>query len=110
MELSMSEGAGPSKNEVLDLLGGRPGWRLEPSTTPGTMPMWCFVFNGKIEFSLTADGGSIRLYVMDTDREIVFKDADGLMAWLRTNRVEAVQEPTSRAPRKSRFRKLTEWS
>ena len=71
------------------------------------------MFNGKIEFSVTADAGSIRLYVMDTDQEIVFDDADGLMAWLRTNRAEAAREPeppAAGAPRKSRFRRLTEWS
>ena len=96
-------------NEVLDLLGGRPGWRLEPRSTPGATPLWCFVANGKIEFSVTADPGAIHLYVMDTDREIVFADADGLMAWLRTNRAEAAQEPAPRVSAKSRFRKLTEW-
>ncbi len=105
----MSDGGNPSTNEILDLLGGRPGWRLEPRSTPGATPLWCFVFNGKIEFSVTADADSIHLYVMETDQEIVFKGADELMTWLRTNRVEAVQEPSARAPRKSRFRKLTEW-
>jgi hypothetical protein len=105
----MSDGGSPSTNEI-HLLGGRPGWRLEPRSTPGATPLWCFVFNGKIEFSVTVDADSIHLYVMETDREIVFDDADDLMAWLRTNRVEAVQEPSAGAPRKSRFRKLTEWS
>jgi hypothetical protein len=106
----MSEGGVPSRNEIHELLGGRPGWRLEPRSTPGATPLWCFVFNGRIEFSVTVDGGSIRLYVMETDRELTFDDADGLMAWLRSNRIEAAQEPAPRGPRKSRFRKLTEWS
>jgi hypothetical protein len=101
---------GPSTNDILDLLGGRPGWRLEPRSTPGTTPLWCFVVNGKIEFSVTADSESVRLYVMDTDREIVFDDGAGLMAWLRTNRAEAVQEPVQRGTRKSRFRRITDWS
>lgn len=96
-------------DQVLDLLGGRPGWRLEPRSTPGASALWCFVFNGKIEFSVTADGGTIRLYVMDTDQEIEFADADELMAWLRTNRVEATQEPAARVSTKSRLRKFTEW-
>jgi hypothetical protein len=106
----MSDGGIPSKKQVLEMLEGRPGWRLEPSSTPGLPPVWCFVFNGKIEFSVTADAGSIRLYVMDTDQELAFGNADELMAWLRSNRVEAAQEPAARTPRKSRFRKLTEWS
>jgi hypothetical protein len=106
----MNDQGGPSTNELVDLLVGRPGWRLEPRSTPGATPLWCFVFRGKIEFSVTVEGGSIRLYLMDTDQEIVFSDADGLTAWLRTNRAEALQEPAARPSRKSRFRKLTEWN
>ena len=107
----MNDQAGPSTNELVDLLVGRPGWRLEPRSTPGATPLWCFVFGGKIEFSVTAEGGSIHLYVMETDEEIVFKDADELTTWLRAHRAEALQEPTARSPAgKSRFRKLFEWS
>ncbi len=106
----MSDRASQSGSELVDLIGGRPGWRLEPRSTPGATPVWCFVLGGKIEFSVTADAGSIHLYVMETDQEIEFEDADGLMAWLRTNRAEAVQEPASRLPSgKSRLRKLFEW-
>jgi hypothetical protein len=48
---------------------------------------------------------------METDEEIVFKDADELTTWLRTHRAEALQEPASRPPSgKSRFRKLFEWN
>jgi hypothetical protein len=96
-------------DEILDLLGGRPGWRLEPRSTPGSTPLWAFVYNGKIEYSVTADRDSIRLYVMETDQEIVFDDEDGLMSWLRSNRAEAAQESTAGKPRKSIFRKITEW-
>jgi hypothetical protein len=106
----MTPGGRPSTNDILELLGGRPGWRLEPRSTPGTTPLWCFVFNGKIEFSVTAAPDSVRLYVMDTDQEIVFDDGEGLMQWLRNNRVEAVQEPVQPGTRKARFRKFTSWS
>jgi hypothetical protein len=106
----MNERVSQSKNEVVDLLGGRPGWRREPRSTPGATPLWCFVAAGKIEYSVTADGTSIRLYVMETDQEIVFKDAAALTAWLQTNRPEALQEPASRRSGTSRLRKLFEWS
>jgi hypothetical protein len=106
----MTGRVGPEKSELVDLLGGRPGWRLEPRSTPGATPLWCFVFGGKIEFSVTADSDSISLYLMETDQEIAFKDADGLSAWLRSNRAEALREPETRGTRKSRFRKFTEWS
>ena len=39
----------------------------------GAAPLWCFVFNGKIEYSVTVDRGTIHLYVMDTDQEIVLR-------------------------------------
>ena len=65
---------------------------------------------GKVEYSVTADNDSIRLYVMESDEEIVFKDADELTTWLRTHRPEALREQASPSPRKSRFRKLFEWS
>jgi hypothetical protein len=96
-------------NEILDLLGGRPGWRLEPRSTPGSTPLWAFVYNGKIEYSVTVDGGTIRLYVMETDQEIIFDNADGLMSWLRSNRPEAAQESEAGKPRKSIFRRVTQW-
>jgi len=106
----MNDPTGSLHDEFVELLGGRPGWRLEPSSTPGAPPLWCFVFDGKIEFSVTVDGGSVHLYVMDTDREIEFKDSDEFMTWLRTHRREAVQEPAPRPTGGSRFRKFFEWS
>jgi hypothetical protein len=96
-------------SEIVEMLGGRPGWRREPRSTPGSTPLWAFVYNGKIEYSVTADAGTIRLYVMETDQEISFDSADGLMSWLRSNRPEAAQESEAGKPRKSIFRRVTEW-
>ena len=111
-ELRMSPGRnrGLSAKEFEQLLGGRPGWRLEPRSTPGAGPLWCFVFNGKIEYSVEVQGTTIHLYVMDTDREIVFPDGDSLMTWLRANRAEAAQEPVAAPTWKSRRRRFTQWS
>jgi len=106
----MSDPIGRSGNEVVDLLGGRPGWRLEPRSTPGATPLWCFVIGGKVEYSVTADSDSIRLYVMESDEEIVFKEADELTTWLRTHRPEALREHASPVPRKSRVAKPFEWT
>jgi len=109
VERKMSGRLGPSRIELVDLLGGRPGWRLEPRSTPGAAPVWCFVFGGKIEFSVTSDGNSIQLYVMETDEELLFKDHEELTAWLRTHRSEALRDPVSRQARRTRFRKFFEW-
>jgi hypothetical protein len=109
VEPSMDSGAEPSTNDIVDLLVGRPGWRLEPRSTPGTTPQWCFVSNGKIEYSVTVTDGSLLLYVMETDQEIIFKSADGLLAWLRANRSEAALPPEAPRTKTSRLRKITQW-
>lgn len=110
VELNMSDGAGSARKALADLFSGRPGWRLEPRSTPGATPLWCFVVGGKIEFSLTAERDSIHLYVMDTDQDVVFKDSGELTEWLRTHRAEAMQEPESRAQGKARRRRFFDWS
>jgi hypothetical protein len=109
VELSTQAGGGPSTNDIRDVFFGRPGWRLEPRSTPGLTPLWCFVVNGKIEFSVTVEEGTVRLYVMESDQVLVFDDAEGLMAWLRANRAEAFLEPEPPATKKSRLRKFTQW-
>ena len=81
--------------------------RAEVDTGLDTVVGLCY--NGKIEYSVTVDGGTFRLYVMETDQEIIFDDADGLMSWLRSNRAEAAQESEAGKPRKSIFRKVTQW-
>lgn len=98
-----------TRTELSDLFGRRPGWRLEPRTTPGASPLWCFVAGGEVEFSVTADDGLIRLYVMATDEEIAFADASELTAWLQTHRADAMQEAPPRQDRSSRFKSLFDW-
>ncbi len=107
---SMNDPEGPFSHIFADLFGSRPGWRLEPSSSPGGTPVWCFVSAGRIGFSVTADADSIHLYEMETDRELTFINADELATWLTTHRAEAFQQPVANVPRKSRFRKLFEWN
>ena len=70
------------RSDLVDLVKGRPGWRLEPRTTPGASPVWCFVAKGEIEFSVSVDDGALHLYVMATDQEFVLQSADDLSTWL----------------------------
>jgi hypothetical protein len=106
----MGRRADQPRKQIVDLLQGRPGWRLEPRTTPGATPLWCFVDEGVIEFSVTADKDTIRLYVMATDKEIVFGDAEQLTTWLQTHRAAAMLEAPLRPDGKTRVRKLFEWN
>jgi tetratricopeptide (TPR) repeat protein len=107
---SITRRVGQPKDELIDLLTGRPGWNLEASLTPGAPPLWGFRAGGKIEFSAATDGNSIRLYVRDTGAEIVFDHADELAAWLSANRPEALLEPTAVPTVRARLRKFGEWS
>jgi hypothetical protein len=78
--------------------------------TPGVPPIWCFRAGGKIDFSVVVEGSSLRLFVRDTEAEIVFTHTDELTTWLRTNRPAALQDPTAAPTVRSRFRKFVEWS
>lgn len=98
------------RKDLVDLVEGVPGWRLEPRTTPGASPLWCFVAEGKIEFSLSVEGSELLLYDMDTDRETRFADRATLEAWLREHRPETLQEAPPRPERKARAKKFFEWN
>jgi hypothetical protein len=98
------------RQELVELLEGVPGWRLEARTTPGSSPLWCFVDEGKIEFSVTVEGSEFVLYEMDTERDVRFADRETLVAWLQEHRPDTLQEAPPRADRKKRARKFFEWN
>lgn len=101
--------AGSLRKELVDLFGGLEGWRLEPRTTPGATPLWCFLSEGKIEFSVSVDGPAIVLYVMDTDEEMTFPSLDAFVAWLAEHRPDSMRPVPPRAKGKKRVRKFFEW-
>ncbi|HEY6427137.1 MAG TPA: hypothetical protein VIX84_07870 [Acidimicrobiales bacterium] len=105
----MARGAREARKQIAELFEGRPGWRLEPRTTPGATPLWCFVADGKVVFSVTAEGGSVRLYDMGSDRETVFADVHELTSWLRAYRSDALQDVPPRPDGRTRAKKFFEW-
>jgi len=80
-------------DQVSKLLGARAHWRVEQSPSPGVPPSWCFGTSGEVDLAVSVDGGAIRLYVMDEDRDIVFGDTDGLVRWLQDNEAGSVHDP-----------------
>lgn len=97
------------RKELVDLVGGLEGWRLEPQTTPGAAPLWCFLSDGKVEFSVSVEGSAIVLYVMENDEEMTFPSRDALVAWLAEHRPDTVRAAPARAERKKRARRFFEW-
>ena len=105
----MARRANQPRQLLVELLRGRPGWRLEPRTTPGATPLWCFVDSGRVVYSVTAESGVIRLYIMESDEEVAFCDAAGLTAWLQEHRPEAMEDTPVQPSRRKRARKFFEW-
>jgi hypothetical protein len=97
------------RKEIADLLGGLEGWRLEPRTTPGASPLWCFLSDGKVVFSVSVEGSAIALYVMDTDDEMTFPSRAALEIWLGEHRPDALLQAPTPVERKKRARKFFEW-
>jgi hypothetical protein len=105
----MARRADQPRQQLVDLLRGRPGWRLEPRTTPGATPLWCFVANGRVVYSVAAEDGLIRLYIMESDEEVAFRDVNGLTAFLQEHRPEAMQDAPDQPKGKKRAKKFFEW-
>ncbi len=101
---------GSLRKDVAELLGASTGWRLEPRTTPGASPLWCFLSEGKVELSVSVEGSAILLYVMDSDEETRFSSFDIFVAWLGEHWPETLQSPPPKADKKTRARSFFEWN
>jgi len=71
--------------QVGTVLGVRPGWSLQASSSPGAPPSWCLVDEGEIDLSVNVDGDAICIYVMSADREVRVAGTDEMTAWLDAN-------------------------
>ncbi len=67
------------------ILGDRPGWHLEPSTSPGGSPSWCIDPGGRVVLSASVIDGRIQLYLPAGDREIELDGVAELQTWLDGN-------------------------
>ena len=76
----------------------------------GASPLWCYVVGGEIEFSVAVEDGVIRLYVMDTDEEVVLADTDALTNWLQTYKAHALQDAPGRPDGRTRAKRFFEWN
>lgn len=102
--------ADDDNGEELDrLLRRRPGWSLQALPTPGSPLAWCFGSGGTIELSVTTDGGSIDVYVVDSGENVTLSNTDQLIGWLSTHKAEALQEPREGASHGGKLRSFFRW-
>ena len=76
---------GGLESGIRDLLGSRPGWRLEPQATPGLPPQWCFGPGGRTRLAVGVGDGAVSLYLEDLDRDLRLPDVATLAGWLDAN-------------------------
>jgi hypothetical protein len=72
-------------DHIGEILQSHPGWRFEPSATPGAPPSWCLDVHGEITLSVNVDHEAITVYLPETDQEIAFDGIDGFAAWNEAN-------------------------
>jgi hypothetical protein len=60
----------------------RPGWRYEPSTTPGAAPSWCLVDDGEMELSVSVEGDAMSIYRPDWPAEVAVDGIPALLTWV----------------------------
>ena len=72
-------------DQIGNLLESRRGWIFEPSSTPGMPPFWCLESGGEIELSVSADSGTISIYLPKQDQEIAIDNVEALITWIDKN-------------------------
>jgi hypothetical protein len=70
-------------------LGARPGWSLQPSSSPGIDPLWCFgpdtASGTDIQVTVSVVGSTVSIYLVEHDLEFVVPDEDALATWVSEN-------------------------
>jgi hypothetical protein len=78
-------------------------------STPGLPPQWSFGSGGQADLSIATDGESIRVYVVDEDRDVALGSTDELGAWLKANKPEAFKDPKSDVGGKLKRGRVFDW-
>ena len=63
-------------------------------STPGAPPVWCFASGSELDLSVTVEGGSIRVYVVETDQNVKLGKVSDLVDWLNVHKAGSLQDPT----------------
>lgn len=97
------------RDEIAQLLRRRPGWTLQAVPTPGAPQVWCFGSGAATELSVSTGGGSIDIYVVKLDENVTVDTTDQLVAWLKTHKAEALQDPREGAMQRLKRGRFFRW-
>lgn len=78
--------------DLSSYLKRRKGWSLQPMSSPGAPPTWCYRSGAKISLQASVLRGAICVYVMEDDREVRFQTVEELANRLEGNRPAAPPE------------------
>jgi hypothetical protein len=98
------------REEIAQLLRRRPGWTLQAVPTPGAPSAWCFGSASATELSVTTSNGSIDVYVVNMDENVTLDSTGQLVAWLKTHKPEALQDPREGFIHTLKRRKSFRWN
>ena len=108
-EVSVRADKDKLRAEVDELLGRRPGWKLQAMATPGLPPVWGFGSGGQVELSVGTDRDSISVYVVEQDLDVTLHNTSELAEWLQAYKPQAFQDPKDGAGAKPKRRRFLDW-
>ena len=78
--------------QVEELLQRRPGWKLGAMSSPGAPRVWCYGTGMGTDLTVSGEGNSISVYLVDSEQEITLRTTEELEAWLREHKPAAFRE------------------
>jgi hypothetical protein len=99
------------QQQLRQLLGSRPGWSLESSSTPGAPPAWCFAPHVHTRLVVAVDAGQVDVYLEDLDADLRLDDIVAFSTWLVDNEAlfAGSHPPGAEELDATLRRKLEEW-
>jgi hypothetical protein len=95
----------PLWKHVDELLRHRPGWSLQAIATPGVPPAWSFGSDLIVEVR----GGSICVYLVNSEREVAFGTTSDLGRWLVDHVPESMRDSQGSSAQRLKSVRFLRW-
>lgn len=95
--------------QLSGLLQRRQGWTFQGMSSPGAPPAWCYGSGHEPDLSVTVEGGSICVYIVEADDEVRLDGTDELVDWLGTRWPAAMPEQREGVSDRLKAGRLFQW-